>query len=518
MANNQQSLWSHRRAHLLASILFIVAIIGILSACKPNTSFVPSTIPTPGPVTPTPDPGISMARPVISTPTVGAITPTPTSKPVTSPPPLGQVTPTPTPEPPPMLVASPSRFNANADCRYNMNRGWRCVATLSNLKNAQAPLDWYATSSGIDGITFVPSSGTLLPGQRMRVTIRILNTVCPAQANFRFTGPGNVQDVSWNCATPGLSVSPATLSNGCVSCVVTLGLASGAQGEANWSASTTNIQGVTFSPPQGVLRAGHSVQVAITVPGTACPPSAQFSFTGPKNTTQVMWTCLPAQLAVSSTNLNFGTLQPGIAATQTVQISNSGSRALTWTANKGKTNWLTLSKSDSVLAPGSSTTLHITVNPKGMKAGNHSTTVSITSNGGDVQVVVVLTVSDAPGKLTVNSIGLTFSNIQQNTTSTRTLKVRYSGKHAVTWTAQTSKARWLSIDNAGSTISPDGSATIDVTVKTAHLRVGHTYSATITIRSNEGVSVQVPVCLTLATSSHSQIGHPSSTLDCDRKV
>jgi hypothetical protein len=217
----------------------------------------------------------------------------------------------------------------------------------------------------------------------------------------------------------------------------------------------------------------------------ACPPSAQFSFTGPKNTTQVMWTCLPAQLAVSSTNLDFGPLQPDIAATQTVQISNSG---------------------------------YVTVNSKGMKSGNYSATVSIDSNGGDVQVVVVLTVSHAPGKLTVNPTGLTFSNIQQNTTSTRTFKVRYSGKHALTWAAQTSKARWLSIDNAGSTISPDGSATINVTVKTSHLRVGHTYSATITIRSNEGASVQVPVCLTLATPSPSQIGHPSSTRDCDRKV
>ncbi len=103
-----------------------------------------------------------------------------------------------------------------------------------------------------------------------------------------------------------------------------------------------------------------------------------------------MWTCLPAQLAMSSTNLNFGTLQPGIAATQTVQISNSGGRALSWTANKGKANWLTLSKSSSKLASGSSTTLHITVNPKGMKAGNYSTTVSIDSNGGDVQVVVIV--------------------------------------------------------------------------------------------------------------------------------
>ena len=155
MANNQQGLCSHKRQHLLVSMLFMVAIIGILSACRPNTPHLPSAIPTSGPVTPTPDPGVSMARPVTSTPTVGAIAPTPTAEPVTSPPPLGQVTPTPTPEPPslPTLVASPSRFNANTNCRYNTSRGWTCVAILRSLKNAQAPLDWSATSSGIDGIT-----------------------------------------------------------------------------------------------------------------------------------------------------------------------------------------------------------------------------------------------------------------------------------------------------------------------------------------------------------------------------
>ena len=121
--------------------------------------------------------------------------------------------------------------------------------------------------------------------------------------------------------------------------------------------------------------------------------SFEVSFTGPKNTTQVTWTCLPAQLMVSSTNLNFGTLQPGIAATQTVQISNSGGRTLTWTANKGKASWLTLSKSSAKLASGGSIALHVTVNPKGMKAGTYSATVSINSNRGNVQIVVIVSVS-----------------------------------------------------------------------------------------------------------------------------
>src|SRR5437762_2230635 len=64
MANTQQGLCSHKRQHLLASMLFMVAIIGILSACRPNTPHLPSAIPTSGPVTPTPDPGASMASPL----------------------------------------------------------------------------------------------------------------------------------------------------------------------------------------------------------------------------------------------------------------------------------------------------------------------------------------------------------------------------------------------------------------------------------------------------------------------
>ncbi len=46
MANTQQGLWSQNRQRLLARILFIVATIGILSACGSNATHTASATPT----------------------------------------------------------------------------------------------------------------------------------------------------------------------------------------------------------------------------------------------------------------------------------------------------------------------------------------------------------------------------------------------------------------------------------------------------------------------------------------
>src|SRR5215469_11737675 len=71
------------------------------------------------------------------------------------------------PPPPPKLASSPASFSVPGDpnCTYNANTGWTCVVKLGSSQSAQANLNWTASSSGVNGVTFSQTSGTLTPGQ-----------------------------------------------------------------------------------------------------------------------------------------------------------------------------------------------------------------------------------------------------------------------------------------------------------------------------------------------------------------
>jgi uncharacterized membrane protein len=421
----------------------------------------------------------------------------------------GTPTPNSTPPPPPTLIVSPSGFNANTDCGYNAGQGWTCTATVSNLKSTQATLNWSATTLGINGVTLTPSSGNLTPGQSMAVSIFVPNTVCPTNADLTFSGAGNAQDVLWSCATPQISASPRSLPTGCVSCVVTLSMAQGAQGDANWSASSPYLAGVTFFPSQGVLLAGQPLQVVVTVPAAACPPSAAFAFQGPANTSSITWTCIPPKLTVSSTNLDFGTLQAGKTGTHTVRIGNSGGRPLNWNADTGGTSWLTLNNMGSMLAPGSSTTLNVTVNSATLAPGGYSATVNITSDGGKTSLVIIMTVASPPAALKVKPTNLSFNAVQAATTpSTQAFTVSNVGGQPLNWTAQTDGSSWLSLDNSGTTVAPGSAVTVHVKVNPTGLAAG-SYSATVHVSSNGG-NAQIGVTLTVTASPPVLMVNPGS--------
>ena len=108
----------------------------------------------------------------------------------------------------------------------------------------------------------------------------------------------------------------------------------------------------------------------------------------------------PSISAQASVNTN--------AASQTLQISNSGNRALKWTVQESAP-WLSVSPSSGV--NGGSVTL--TFQTAGLAAGPYQTTVSVTSNGGSQNILVQVTINPGappptlivtcPANMTVNS-------------------------------------------------------------------------------------------------------------------
>lgn len=200
-----------------------------------------------------------------------------------------QITPTP---PPPTLTVIPTGFNGNKDCSYGANNGWTCSVTLSSSSSNQGDLAWSASSSGLPGISFSQSNGTLSPGTSQQIEVFVsASTVCPASASLAFSGPANTSSVSWSCAAPTLSVSPFSLGPGnCQSgktgytCTVTL---SDDQGGANWTASS-GIKGVNISPSSGTVYPGGTT---ITISNLPCT-TVTISFAGPTNTATASWSCI----------------------------------------------------------------------------------------------------------------------------------------------------------------------------------------------------------------------------------
>ncbi len=72
---------------------------------------------------------------------------------------------------------------------------WICHVTLTELKSSSGPLHWITRSDR--AAKFVPSNGTLSPGQSVQVTIS--TNFCGGFTNFYFVGPKNVATVIYQC-------------------------------------------------------------------------------------------------------------------------------------------------------------------------------------------------------------------------------------------------------------------------------------------------------------------------------
>jgi hypothetical protein len=93
------------------------------------------------------------------------------------------------------LSVSPSSLDASTCIRGP--KAWECYVSLINSGEVNANLNWSTSSSGMSGISFTPSSGTLGAGLQVEVKITIPYSRCPANATLTFSGPVNSVTVTW---------------------------------------------------------------------------------------------------------------------------------------------------------------------------------------------------------------------------------------------------------------------------------------------------------------------------------
>ncbi len=98
----------------------------------------------------------------------------------------------------PTLSVIPNSLGANNNYIFDQGkRAWNCYVSLTNDGEVNANLDWSTSSSGMQGITFKPSSGTLASGAQVEVRIDIPYSRCSSNATLTFTGPANSVTVMW---------------------------------------------------------------------------------------------------------------------------------------------------------------------------------------------------------------------------------------------------------------------------------------------------------------------------------
>ncbi len=104
---------------------------------------------------------------------------------------------------PKLVLYSPSNtppsISAKTDCKRSSTAAvWTCTATIGNSSTSTS-LDWTPSSTGVQGITFNPTNGTLTPGQTVQVEIIVPNNDCQTATTITFTGPANAIDIAWSC-------------------------------------------------------------------------------------------------------------------------------------------------------------------------------------------------------------------------------------------------------------------------------------------------------------------------------
>ncbi len=199
-------------------------------------------------------------------------------------------------------------------------------------------------------------------------------------------------------------------------------------------------------------------------------------------------------LAVSPSSLQFSMTFGGTApAAQSIQISNSGSGTLSWTATASAA-WITVSPASGT-APS---TLSVSISPAGLSAGTYTGNVQIAAANATntpESIGVTLTVVAAAPSLVVAPQTLAFQYAYGGAVpAAQNVAITNAGGGTLAWTASTS-AYWLGVSAA----SGAGPATLTLSVNPVNLAAG-TYTGTVQIIAAGALGSPAPVSVTLVVT------------------
>jgi hypothetical protein len=181
------------------------------------------------------------------------------------------------------------------------------------------------------------------------------------------------------------------------------------------------------------------------------------------------------KLAAEPTSLTFGMRRSG----DSVLIKNIGAETLRYQAQEPPVDWVFLAGQKEGTVTESASTLEVKVNRTGLRPGTYTTTIPVTSNGGEVAIGVTLEiVGENEPKLLVEPSDLHFAPEDKK----KSFDIQNIGTGVLRWTIST-ETPWLSV-NTKQGDTTDEVDRVEVTVSRKQVGVG-THNGELTIETND---------------------------------
>ena len=216
----------------------------------------------------------------------------------------------------------------------------------------------------------------------------------------------------------------------------------------------------------------------------------------------------PATIAVTPTSLAFAASAGGASpSSQSIQIANSGSGTLAWTAVASAASngsWLSVASASGTASGTAPSTLSVSVSTAGLSAGTYTGSIQISSTGASnspVSVPVTLIVAAAPATLTATPQTLAFAYTAGGAApAAQTISIANVGSGTLSWTASASDF-WLGVSAASGTAP----SSLAVSVNPANLAAG-TYTGSVQISSPGAAGSPASVAVTLVVEGTQPAG------------
>ncbi len=192
-------------------------------------------------------------------------------------------------------------------------------------------------------------------------------------------------------------------------------------------------------------------------------------------------------LVVSQEAIDFG----NEATTLSIELSNDGFAILNWSISEDIA-WLSCSPTSGRIQAGEKTTVVFNVDRAGLDRGNYSQTIAISSNGGNSNIRVNMTVQGATISVTPDQ--LDFGAIK----SVLPLTIKNTGSGTLPYTLSTSNT-WIKLEKKSGALQSSASEQIQVSVDRAGMSEGD-YGGNITLTAT-GIPLNIPVKMNIPSKT-----------------
>lgn len=251
---------------------------------------------------------------------------------------------------------------------------------------------------------------------------------------------------------------------------------------------------ITFTP-QNSVQQGSGTRVGAVEISSNASTSLEFI--------SLMGVSSPSTLAVAPASLNYGAVLVGTSASLSVQLTNTGSSAVTLTGITATGDYSTAIGTcpppGNPLAPGAGCALQVTFAP--MQSGARAGTLSIASSATTAPLIVSLTGTGMQSHLQITPSSLSFGSIAVGASTTESLTLANTGTAPITGIASALTGDYaVTVPCAVTTLVAGGSCSITLAFTPS---ATGTRAGTLTVISSDALS---PATISLTGTAAAIIG------------